>query len=71
MSFICHRFDLMLIQNLPFIMNNAMLRPRSLYDAKYGTLSPSSMDRLYSLGAAASIEAVESEQSSNSHSLYQ
>ena len=41
----------------------SMLRPRSLYDAKYGTLSPPSMDRLYTLGAAASIEDVESEQS--------
>ena len=31
---------------------------------------PPSMDRLYTLGVAASIEAVESEQSCHSHSLY-
>ena len=42
--------------------------PRGLYDAKYGTMSPPSMDRLYTLGVAASIEADESELSCHSHS---
>ena len=40
----------------------------TLKSATYGTLSPPSMNRLYTLGAAASIVAVESEQSSHSHS---
>ena len=41
--------------------------PRSLYDTTYGTLSPPSMNLLYTLGAAASMENVEFEQSCHSH----
>ena len=38
-------------------MTMSSFGPRSLYDAKYGTMSPPSMDRLYTLGVTASIEA--------------
>ena len=45
-----------------------LINGKKLLPFPYGTLSPLSMNRLYTLGAAASIEAVESEQRCHSHS---
>ena len=41
-----------------------------MYDLTFGTLSPPTMNSLYTLGAAASIDAVESELSCYSHSSF-